>query len=126
MPSASTSAEPNTSRTHASASSASSSPPAPRLPRSTPLTDTQLLVPVRVDGTYDIYLGDVTKDAPVRALIKRPRNDTDVSLSPHRASMIYAHHGVLQAAAADGTGSRPLFSRVPKGVRQVEHAAGME
>ena len=28
--------------------------------------------------------------------------------------MIYAHDAVLQVAAADGTGSRPLFSSVPK------------
>ena len=88
--------------------------PVPPLPRSTPLTDTQLLVPVLVDGTYDIYLGDVTKNAPVRALIKGPGDDTDVTLSPDRASMIYLHEGVLQVAAADGTGSRPLFPSVPK------------
>jgi Tol biopolymer transport system component len=84
------------------------------LPRSTPLPDTQLLVPVLVDGAYDIYLGDVTKSAPVRRLIKRTGNDTGVSLSPDRASMMYKHEGVLQVAAADGTGSRPLFSNVPK------------
>ena len=113
-PRAPTSAEPASSGTHAPTPSASSPPPAPRLPRSTPLSDTQLLVPVLVDGTYDIYLGDVTKNAPVRALIKRPGNDTEVSLSPDRASMIYAHDAVLQVAAADGTGSRPLFSSVPK------------
>jgi Tol biopolymer transport system component len=113
-PHAPTSAEPSSASTEAASSSASSSPPAPRLPRSTPLTHTQLLVPVRVDGTHDIYLGDVTKNAPVRALIKRPGNDTDVSVSPDRASMIYAHDGVLQVAAVDGTGSRPLFSSVPK------------
>jgi Tol biopolymer transport system component len=88
--------------------------PVPPLPRSTPLTNTQLLVPVLVDGTYDIYLGDVTKNAPVRALIKGPGDDTNVTLSPDRASMIYLHEGVLQVAAADGTGSRPLFSSVPK------------
>jgi Tol biopolymer transport system component len=78
------------------------------------LTDNQLLVPVLVDGTYDIYLADVTNNAPVRPLIKRPGNDTGVSISPDRASMIYLHEGVLQVAAADGTGSRPLFSSVPK------------
>jgi len=88
--------------------------PVPPLPRSTPLTDTQLLVPVLVDGSYDIYLGDVTKNAPIRALIKRPGDDTNVTLSPDRTSMIYLHEGALQVAAADGTGSRPLFSRVPK------------
>ena len=104
--------------TSSPSSSAPSPPPTttpvPPLPRSTPLTDTQLLVPVLVDGTYDIYLGDVTKNAPVRALIKRPGDDTNVTLSPDRASMIYLHEGVLQVAAADGTGSRPLFSSVPK------------
>jgi Tol biopolymer transport system component len=113
-----TSADGSLSSTEASASGASSPPPTktsvPPLPHSTPLTDTQLLVPALVDGTYDIYLGDVTKNAPVRALIKGPGNDTDVSLSPDRASMIYAHDGVLQVAAADGSGSRPLFSSVPK------------
>jgi Tol biopolymer transport system component len=67
-----------------------------------------------VDGSYDIYLGDVTKNAPIRALIKRPGDDTNVTLSPDRTSMIYLHEGALQVAAADGTGSRPLFSRVPK------------
>jgi Tol biopolymer transport system component len=113
-PSAPTSAEPSPSGTEVSPSSPSSPPPAPRLPRSAPLTDTQLLVPVHVDGTYDIYLGDVTKNAPVRALIKRQGNDADVTLSPDRASMIYNHDRVLQVAAADGTGSRPLFSSVPK------------
>src|SRR4029434_1526022 len=97
-PHAPTSAEPSSASTEAASSSASSSPPAPPLPRSTALTQTQLLVPVRVDGTHDIYLGDVTKNAPVRALIKRPGNDTDVSVSPDRASMIYAHDGVLQVA----------------------------
>jgi Tol biopolymer transport system component len=113
-PSAPTSAEPSPSGTEVSPSSASTPPPAPRLPRSTPLTGTQLLVPVLVDGSYDIYLGDVKKNAPVRALIKRPGNDANVTLSPDRASMIYDHGGVLQVAAADGTGSRPLFSSVPK------------
>lgn len=88
-------------------------PPA-ALPRSTPLPDTQLLVPVLVDGAYDIYLGDVTKKAPVRPLIKGPGNDTSVSLSPDRASILYNHEGVLQVAAANGSGSRPLFSEVPK------------
>jgi Tol biopolymer transport system component len=97
-----------------SASGPTPKPPLTALPRSTPLTDTQLLVPVLVDGTYDIYLGDVTKNAPVRALIKRPGNYTAVTLSPDRASMIYLHDEVLQVAAADGTGSHPLFSSVPK------------
>jgi TIR domain/WD40-like Beta Propeller Repeat len=107
--------EPSPSSTEASESIASS-PPASKtpVPRSTPLTDTQLLVPVHVDGTYDIYLGDVTKNAPVRPLIKRSGNDTAVTLSPDRASMIYDHDRVLQVAAANGTGSRRLFSSVPK------------
>ena len=83
-------------------------------------------MPVLVDGAYDIYLGDATKNAPVRALIQGPGNDSSVSLSPDRASMIYGHEGVLQVAAADGTGSRPLFSRVPKECAESNSAAGME
>jgi Tol biopolymer transport system component len=92
----------------------STKPSVVALPRSVPLPDTQLLVPVVVDGAFDIYLGDVTKNAPVRALIKRPGDQANVTLSPDRTSMIYLHEGVLQVAAVDGTGSRPLFSRVPK------------
>ena len=88
--------------------------PASTLPRSAPLPETQLLVPVLIDGAYDIYLGDITKKAPVRPLIEGPGNDTSASLSPDRASMIYGHEGVLQVAAADGSGSRPLFATVPK------------
>ncbi|HKH54156.1 MAG TPA: hypothetical protein VKA58_01745, partial [Propionibacteriaceae bacterium] len=88
--------------------------PASTLPRSAPLPETQLLVPLLVDGAYDIYLGDVTKKSPVRPLIERRGNDTSASLSPDRATMIYSHEGVLQVAAADGSGSRPLFATVPK------------
>jgi molecular chaperone DnaK len=110
-PSGSISPEPSASSTP---SATTTRTPASALPRSTPLTDTQLLVPVLVHGAYDIYLGDTTKKAPVRALIQGSGDDSSVSLSPDRASMIYGHEGVLQVAAADGTGSRPLFSRMPK------------
>lgn len=110
-PGGSISPEPSASSTP---SATTTKTPASALPRSTPLTDTQLLVPVLVGGAYDIYLGDTTKKAPVRALVQGSGNDSSVSLSPDRASMIYGHEGVLQVAAADGTGSRPLFSRIPK------------
>jgi Tol biopolymer transport system component len=110
-PSAPISTEPSVASTP---SATSTKTPESALPRSTPLADTQLLVPVVVDGAYDIYLGDATKNAPVRPLVQGPGNDTSVSLSPDRASMIYGHEGMLQVAAADGTGSRPLFSRVPR------------
>ena len=110
-PGASTSPEPSPSSTP---SASPTKTPASALPRSTPLPDTQLLVPVLVDGAYDIYLGDARKNAPIRPLIQGEGNDTSVSLSPDRATMIYGHEGVLRVAAADGTGSRPLFSRVPK------------
>jgi hypothetical protein len=104
----------NLSPTPSSPSPTPTGSPVAALPRSKPLPDTQLLVPVLVNGAYEIYLGDVTKNAPVRPLIKRRGDDTSVSLSPDRASMMYNHEGVLQVAAADGTGSRPLFSNVPK------------
>jgi hypothetical protein len=77
-----------TSPTPSTPSSTPPKPPAAALPRSTPLTYNQLVVPVLVDGTYDIYLADVTNNAPVRPLIKRPGNDTGVSISPDRASPV--------------------------------------
>jgi molecular chaperone DnaK len=83
------------------------------LPRSTPLTDTQILVPVLIDGSYDIYLGDTDAEGPVRPLIEGGGNDTNPSLSPDRATMIYSHDGRLRVAAVDGSDSRDLFDPVP-------------
>ena len=85
----------------------------PTLPRSEPLTETQMLVPVLIDGAYDIYLGDTDSDAPVRPLIEAAGNDTNPSLSPDRATMIYSHDGRLRVAAVDGSDSRDLFDPVP-------------
>jgi TolB protein len=85
----------------------------PALPRSEPLTDTQMLVPVLIDGAYDIYLADTDNPAPVRALIQADGNDTNPSLSPDRATMIYSHEGRLRVAAVDGSGARDLFDAVP-------------
>jgi hypothetical protein len=48
------------------------------------LTDNQLPVPVLVDGTYDIYLADVTNNAPGRPLIKRPGKDTGLHIAGPR------------------------------------------
>jgi molecular chaperone DnaK len=85
----------------------------PTLPRSTPLTDTQMLVPVLIDGAFDIYLGDTDAEAPVRPLVEADGNDTNPSLSPDRATMIYSHEGRLRVAAADGSDARDLFDPVP-------------
>jgi Tol biopolymer transport system component len=83
------------------------------LPRSEPLTETQMLVPVLIDGAYDIYLGDTDAEGPVRPLIEADGNDTNPSLSPDRATMIYTHDGRLRVAAVDGSDSRDLFDPVP-------------
>jgi molecular chaperone DnaK len=85
----------------------------PTLPRSEPLTETQMLVPVLIDGAFDIYLGDTDSDAPVRPLIEAAGNDTNPSLSPDRATMIYTQDGRLRVAAADGSDPRDLFDPVP-------------
>jgi molecular chaperone DnaK len=102
-----------TSSTDTEAPSTTPTDEVPTLPRSEPLTDTQMLVPVLIDGAYDIYLGDTDAEGPVRPLIEAGGNDTNPSLSPDRATMIYSHDGRLRVAAVDGSDSRDLFDPVP-------------
>ena len=88
--------------------------PSDGLPRSEPLTDDQMLVPVRVDGGFDIYLGEIGNPSPVRAVIKADGDDSGPALSPDRATMIYSHDGTLRIAAVDGSQARDLFESVPE------------
>ena len=88
-----------------------------RLPASTPLTPTQLLVPMEVDDNLDLYLADTTRDAPVERLTSAAGADSAPALSPDRRTVIYVHTGktrTLRVMAVNGSGQRDLFDPVPK------------
>lgn len=89
------------------------------VPASTALTDTQLLVPMLVDGNEDIFLAETSQPAPVRRLIHGPDRDTNPALSPDRRTMAYIVQDAdgrktLRLAAVDGAGARDLFDPVPQ------------
>ena len=86
------------------------------LPVSAPLTDRQLLVPMKIGENTDIYLADTGRNAPVKRLTSSPGSDSAPALSPDRRSAVYVHHEgtrTLRVMAVDGTGDRKLFDPVP-------------
>ncbi|HEY5845405.1 MAG TPA: Hsp70 family protein, partial [Microlunatus sp.] len=95
--------------------------PAAALPRSVPLTDSQLIVPMQVKGQWRLFLGDTEASAPVRQLTSGPGNAYTPALSPDFTTMIYlvdadgsGTHRILRfAGAADGREPRDLFRTVP-------------
>jgi molecular chaperone DnaK len=109
-PSASASARPSASSTPSAAS-------VPALPVSAPLTQKQLVVPMNVGGNWDIYLADIDHSAPVARLTKGPEWDSFPVLSADRQTIISVRRAgdlrTLRVMAADGTGERQLFTRIP-------------
>lgn len=118
--------EPALSSTGAVSTSPNPSTPTPTptarvrdLPRSRPLTATQLVVPMKVNGNWDVYLADTGKAAPGKRLTRSSTWDTLPSLSPDRASVVYVRRSekgnfqYLRVVAPDGKGDRPLFKRQP-------------
>jgi Tol biopolymer transport system component len=74
---------------------------------------------MRVGGNWDIYLADTTTDGPVRRLTDEPASDFTPALSPDRRTAIWVHvtadgkRTLRVAGAADGRGTRELFTTVP-------------
>jgi molecular chaperone DnaK len=91
------------------------------LPQSAPLTDRQLIVPMKVDGNWDLYLADVGHSSPGRRLTSGPPAEYGQVLSPDRRTLIYLYDPDVNdnrrtlrvAGAADGKGARELFAKVP-------------
>lgn len=91
------------------------------LPRSTPLKAGQLIVPMKVQGNWDLYLADDSRREPVRRLTTDDDSEYGQVLSPDRATMIYLrdpdvtdkNRPLWVAGAADGQDARPLFATVP-------------
>ena len=96
-------------------------PTLPALPQSAPLTGTELVVPMRVDGNWDLYLAETSQQSPVRRLTTDPALDVWPVLSPDRRSVVYVHRlssagqgEALRVMAADGSGDRELFPTPPE------------
>ncbi|HEY5786638.1 MAG TPA: Hsp70 family protein [Microlunatus sp.] len=114
-------AAPSNGTTPASPATATQGSAAAALPRSAPLTDNQLIVPMQVKGQWRLYLGDTESSAPVRQLTSGPGNAYTPALSPDFTTMIYlvdadgsGIHRILRfAGAADGREPKDLFRTVP-------------
>jgi Tol biopolymer transport system component len=86
-------------------------------PTSAPLSTEQIAVPMKVDGNWDVYLADVRTAAPVKRLTTDPASEFSPAISPDRRSIIFVHEvgltRTLRIMAADGTGQRSLFAKIP-------------
>ncbi|MGB7980729.1 MAG: Hsp70 family protein [Candidatus Nanopelagicales bacterium] len=91
------------------------------LPRSAPLTASQLVIPMQAEGDWNLYLGDANESAPVRSLRSTSAAEMNPVLSPDFSTIAYVHdadtsdgiRNLHVAAAANGEGDRPLFDPVP-------------
>lgn len=89
------------------------------LPESSALTENQILVPMRVDGNWDVYLADSGSGEPVRRLTDDPGQDVLPVLSPRRRTVAFLHdeaggeRSLMVAGAADGSAPRPLWDVIP-------------
>lgn len=90
------------------------------LPISAPLTDSQLIVPAKVDDNWDLWLADTETAAPVARLTTDPAVDGGPVLSPDRRTVIYLQNLnnegkrtlLVKGAASPGDG-RALFNPMP-------------
>ena len=106
------------------ASSAPASPPATTdaagLPISAPLTDSQLVVPAKIDDNWDLWLADTETATPVARLTTDPAVDAGPVISPDRRTVIYTQNLdsegkrtlLVKGAASPGDG-RTLFKKMP-------------
>ena len=98
-----------------------SGPTLPVLPQSVPLAASELIVPMKVQGNWDLDLADTGKRAPVRRLTKDDAIEYGQALSPDGRTVVYLYdkdsadnrRSLWVAGAADGSDPRPLFEHVP-------------
>lgn len=90
------------------------------LPQSRALTEAEMVVPMQLNGSWNLYLGDTASNKPGPRLTKEPGNNSFPVLSPDFTSVIYSHddgdggrRSLRVAGAADGKGDRALFPRQP-------------
>lgn len=90
------------------------------LPISAPLTNSQLIVPAKVDGNWDLWLAESGIPTPVARLTVDPATDSGPVLSPDRRTVIYTqdlnNQGqrtlLVKGASSPGDG-RALFNPMP-------------
>jgi Tol biopolymer transport system component len=102
---------------------------APALPRSTRLSDNQLVVPMTIGSNIDLYVAEVGKSEPIDRLTSSRGTDTSPNLSVDRGTVIYRHwddkptNSILKVIATDGSGDRDLLTTPPgqcgTGIRRV-------
>ncbi len=113
---------PQESRPDASPSITSPATGPPRsavLPASAALGPTQMVVPMSVEGDWELYLTDTASQTVVRRLTFSTGIDTSPVLSGDRRTVIWVHaaddgrYSLRVAAASDGSGERDLFATMP-------------
>lgn len=84
------------------------------------LTNDQLVVPMLVGDTYDLFLADVTRSAPGQRLTDSGVTDVAPNISPNRDRIMYRQFGPgddpgqssIRLMAIDGSEDRLLFSSI--------------
>ncbi|HSU37849.1 MAG TPA: hypothetical protein VLJ88_19515 [Propionibacteriaceae bacterium] len=100
--------------------------PATSLPKSAPLELDQFVVPWAEDGQLQLHVASVAGGMAPRRLAGPPDHDLfGASLSADRRSLIYIDSTAqeVRTMAADGTGDRPLFDRLPAGCDAPGHVS---
>jgi molecular chaperone DnaK len=102
--------------------------PTPDIPRSEPIGETQMIIQMQQDDTWNLWLADTTSAAPVRQLTTSGSFNGAQEISSGFDSMIYVHEddkskSSLRVAGIQALeGDRELFP-LPKGCRQAARTA---
>jgi WD40-like Beta Propeller Repeat len=122
IPSSTPSASPNATAT---SSGSPTSSPAQKLPSSTAIPESEVIVPMRFDSGPDrpLYLVDTEGKIKQVELPTPEGGNSNPIMQASRNTIIYANAGKLRVMAADGSGDRKLFDRDPAGCEDVVHAS---
>lgn len=117
-----TSASPSKSATPSSAPSPRS---AEKLPSSTAIAKSVVVVPLRRgrENERALYLVDSNRKIKTVKLPAHSGFNSNPLMQPSRNTILYLNDGALRVMAADGSGDRKLFDRDPGGCERVHHAA---
>jgi hypothetical protein len=117
-----TSASPSRKPTPGSTSSPRS---AEKLPSSTAIAKSVVVVPMQRGGENGraLYLIDSNRKIKTVKLRAHSGFNSNPLMQPSRNTILYLNDGALRVMAADSSGDRKLFDRDPGGCERVHHAA---